>query len=211
MRVVGIYSFKRGKEIMESDYRRELGEIYQIIALIDAEAHKTKKSKEERKNYRMLYNPKSFNKAFKKEFLARGWKSKRVYCDYPTEFYVDGYTLPETKGRKKQEYREMDFLKNRVGIELQFGKYAFMVYNVAAKMTIFHNLGLINIGVEIVPARELQIDMSSGVSFFEQFVWDLEKRGISDIDIPVLVLGIAKNPSQDHNLQPPQRTLWDTS
>ncbi|HIQ00710.1 MAG TPA: restriction endonuclease, partial [Anaerolineales bacterium] len=28
------------------------------------------------------------------------------------------------------------------------------------------------------------------VSYFEQFVWDLEQRGVSDIDIPVLVLGI---------------------
>ena len=32
--------------------------------------------------------------------------------------------------------------------------------------------------------------MSSGVSYFEQFVWDLEHRGISNIDIPVLIIGI---------------------
>ncbi len=31
---------------------------------------------------------------------------------------------------------------------------------------------------------------STGVSYFEQFVWDLETRGVSNIDIPVLVLGI---------------------
>jgi hypothetical protein len=29
--------------------------------------------------------------------------------------------------------------------------------------------------------------MSSGVSYFEQFVWDLEHRGISNVDIPVLI------------------------
>jgi len=33
--------------------------------------------------------------------------------------------------------------------------------------------------------------MSSGVSYFEQFVWDLETRGVSDIDIPVLILGVS--------------------
>lgn len=32
--------------------------------------------------------------------------------------------------------------------------------------------------------------MSTGVSYFEQFVWDLEHRGVSDIDIPVLIYGI---------------------
>jgi hypothetical protein len=85
----------------------------------------------------------------------------------------------------------MDFIKNRLGTEVQFGKYAFMVYNVCAKMTIFHNEGLIDVGVEIVPLKELAAQMSTGVSYFEQFVWDLEHRGVSDIDIPVLILGIA--------------------
>jgi hypothetical protein len=31
----------------------------------------------------------------------------------------------------------MDFVKEHLGVEVQFGKYAFMVYNVCAKMTIF--------------------------------------------------------------------------
>ncbi len=34
------------------------------------------------------------------------------------------------------------------------------------------------------------LDASSGVSYFEQFVWDLKQRGVADIDIPVLILGI---------------------
>ena len=29
------------------------------------------------------------------------------------------------------------------------------------------------------------------VSYFEQFVWDLEQRGVCNIDIPVLILGVA--------------------
>jgi hypothetical protein len=84
----------------------------------------------------------------------------------------------------------MDFVKERLGVEVQFGKYAFMVYNVCAKMTIFNKLGFINSGVEIVPIKEFAEEMSTGVSYFEQFVWDLEQRGVSDIDIPVLIFGI---------------------
>ena len=90
----------------------------------------------------------------------------------------------------KGAFREMDFVKDKLGVEVQFGKYSFMVYNVAAKMTIFHNLGHIDTGVEIVPVKAFASQMSSGVSYFEQFVWDLEARGTSNIDIPVLVLGI---------------------
>lgn len=81
-------------------------------------------------------------------------------------------------------------MKNRLGVEVQFGKYAFMVYNVCAKMTIFHNMGIIQAGIEVVPLKALADEMSTGVSYFEQFVWDLEHRGIANIDIPVLILGV---------------------
>jgi hypothetical protein len=57
-------------------------------------------------------------------------------------------------------------------------------------MTIFHNQGFIDVGVEIVPVKELAYEMPSGVSYFEQFVWGLDYRGVANIDIPVLILGI---------------------
>ena len=84
----------------------------------------------------------------------------------------------------------MDFVKEKLGIEVQFGKYSFMVYNVCAKMTIFNKRKYIDAGVEIVPVKTFAKEMSTGVSYFEQFVWDLEERGVADIDIPVLILGI---------------------
>lgn len=73
---------------------------------------------------------------------------------------------------------------------MQFGKYSFMVYNLCAKMTIFKNPNIIDAGIEIIPIKDLADEMSTGVSYFEQFVWDLENRGVSNIDIPVLILGI---------------------
>ena len=85
---------------------------------------------------------------------------------------------------------ERNFVTGSLGIEVQFGKYAFMVYNVCAKMTIFHKLGHIDHGIEIVPVKAFAEEMSSGVSYFEQFIWDLESRGVSNIDIPVLILGV---------------------
>jgi len=33
-------------------------------------------------------------------------------------------------------------------------------------------------------------ELRPGVSYFEQFVWDLQQRGVADIDIPVLIVGI---------------------
>ena len=42
--------------------------------------------------------------------------------------------------------------------------------------------------------KSLADGMSSGVSHFERVVWDLEQRGVADIDVPVLILGIDGDP-----------------
>ena len=189
MIIAGIYSFNDGKLVIETKYNRELEEIGQVIALVKASAHKSKVSREKTMPGRMLYKPGSLNKAFKEEFEARDWAKYKVPCDYPTSYYAAGY---KPTSSSKGAFREIDFVRNRVGVEVQFGKYAFMVYNVCAKMTIFHKMNIIDVGVEIVPLKEFADDMSTGVSYFEQFVWDLEHRGVADIDIPVLILGITK-------------------
>ena len=187
MNIAGIYSFNRGRQIIEARYGAELGEINEVIASIKGDLHKTKTSHERTMPGRKLYSPKSLNEAFAREFLNRGWEKFKVECEYPTEYFLPEYR-PATPVRGA--FREMDFVKNQVGIEVQFGKYAFMVYNVCAKMTIFHKMGVIDVGVEIVPIKAMANEMSTGVSYFEQFVWDLEHRGVADIDIPVLILGI---------------------
>ncbi len=186
MKVAGIYSFNNGKDVIERIHPKLLDELQEIITLIDASKYKTKRSKEKTMKGKMLYSPVKLNKAFKAQFKKKKWATVRVKCGYPTRFYTEGHKNKETKGA----FREMDFIKNKLGVELQFGKYAFMVYNVCAKMTIFNKLGHIKYGVEIVPIKELAESMSTGVSYFEQFVWDLEHRGISNIDIPVLIYGI---------------------
>jgi len=189
MIIAGRYSFNDGLNVVRSRYSNLLREITYIVKQVEASKCKTKKSKEKTMPGRVLYSPMALNKAFKKEFEKLGWECKKVKCDYPTEFYDEGY---EHKALRDGAFREMDFIKEKLGVEVQFGKYAFMVYNVCAKMTIFHNLGFVNAGVEIVPIKNFADEMSTGVSYFEQFVWDLEKRGVSNIDIPVLIIGIDK-------------------
>jgi len=187
MRIAGIYSFNNGERAVSEKYPSLLQEVKDAITAIDASACRTKESEEKTMTGEMLYSPVALNECFKAQLNPNGWKSVRVKCEYPTHFYAQGY---EPKKLRKGAFREMDFIKDKLGVEVQFGKYSFMVYNVAAKMTIFKNLLHIDTGVEIVPVKAMADDMSSGVSYFEQFVWDLERRGVSNIDIPVLIIGI---------------------
>lgn len=187
MKIVGRYSFNDGSAVVAGDFGQLLREIEDAIEGVDARSHKTKRSREKTMRGQVLFSPVSINQAFKAQFSTRSWTPIRVPCVYPTEHYVAGYA---PKALNTGAFREMDFVKGELGVEVQFGKYAFMVYNVCAKMTIFKNLGHIRAGVEIVPVKAFADEMSSGVSYFEQFVWDLGKRGVSNIDVPVLILGI---------------------
>lgn len=190
MKIVARYDFNGGKAAVMTKYAAELAQIESAINAIDSTLYKTKESTEKTMMGRMLFSPVEINKAFKRELAKTGWSNHKVNCDYIHGEYLDGYKPAKKSGMKP--FRDMDFVKPNVklGIEVQFGKYAFMVYNVCAKMTIFSNIGLIDTGIEIVPVKNFAEEMSTGVSYFEQFAWDLEHRGTSNIDIPVLILGI---------------------
>lgn len=180
MQVVAQYSFKNGKEFIEKYHEQEINEVKDIILSVNASRFKTKISREKTMIGRALYSPIALNKEFKRLFRLKDWKTKRIQVKT---------SIPEI-GKYHKGFREIDAVKNRLGVEVQLGKYAFMVYNVAAKMTIFSKQGIIDSGIEIVPMLSFANEMSTGVSYFEQMKTDLEYRGESDIDIPVLILGI---------------------
>lgn len=193
MKIAGLYSFAGGHEFIFEKYPWAIDEIEIALSQIDAKQFMTKVSKEKTMPGRMLYSPAEINNDFVRVLTSMGWQhSVKEYCNYPTEFYVNGYKPSKIVNPSSgvRPYRDMDFRKEKLGCEVQFGKYSFMVYNVCAKMTIFRKLGHIDAGLEIVPVKDFADDMSTGVSYFEQFLWDLEHRGNSDIDIPVMIIGI---------------------
>jgi hypothetical protein len=193
MEVVAEFSFKNGKEFIEKNHQAELQEVKEIISLVDATSCMTKISKEKTMVGKELYSPIALNRYFKKLFEQRGWRTWKIRVKTD---------IPEIN-REHKGTREIDMVKNKLGVEVQFGKYAFMVYNVAAKMTIFSKQGIIDSGIEIVPMSSLaRRHMSTGVSTFEQMKTDLEYRGEADIDIPVLIIGVdVKKPTSQVTLK----------
>ena len=131
----------------------------------------------------MLFSPVDMNNYLKTVLHGKGWTEK-AKNGKKRKFAEPRHAFG--KGR----FREMDGIKNKVGLEIQFGKYAFMGYDIFSKMIIFKNLKYIECGIEIVPSSELVKQMSTGVSSFEQLLVDFEHRGESNIDIPVFVASI---------------------
>lgn len=158
---------------MRKKFPAELKEIYSAVARVDSAIMKTKESKEKTMPGRMLYSPKALNKTILDNYLyKRGWSKPRIKLD------------------RKSSFIEADAVKNGVGVEIQFGKYAFLGWDIFGKMVIFSKQKFYQVGVEVVAMRSFTRLMSTGVGTFEQIVNILKARGEADIDIPVVVLGI---------------------
>lgn len=175
MKIGGVYFIKSGEEVIESRYATQFTELQTVIAEVNIAGLKA-------------INSDVLSRAFDQEFQFLGWQSKvRIQCDYATDYYTPDYITPSTA---EAAHREMEFVNERLGVEVQFGKHAAAVYDICAKMTIFHKAGLIDAGIQILPLQELADSMPADTLSFEQIVWDLEHRGVADIDIPVMILGI---------------------
>ncbi len=178
MKVVYEYSHLGGSEIMQVYYPEMDEEIYEVIENI--EARRTKISKEKTMKGKALFSPKDMNYQFKMSFNRRGYKELK-----------DTYKIiiPNSDMEIHGAFKQIDFVKGKVLIEVQFGKYAFMFYDLA-KFQYFFNEKKCDVGIEIVPSHPLKKEMSTGVSYGEQLVYDIErlKRHFPAVPIKVILI-----------------------
>lgn len=180
MKIVYEYSHLGGAEILKLRYPKTEREVYGIISRV--EARKSKISKEKTMVGKKLFSPIEMNRQFKKAFVEKGYRELR-----------DTYTitLPKSKVSIPGAFKQIDYVKDKVLIEVQFGKYAFMFYDMA-KFQYFFNENKADVGVEIVPCHKLHKQMSTGVSYGEQLVYDIErlKRHFPSVPVKVILVDI---------------------
>lgn len=88
-------------------------------------------------------------------------------------------------------YNQTDFVKDRVAIEVQFGKYAFVAYDLFVKYLAFYVRDQIDVGVEILPMKSLQSEMSSGPGYYEGELYNVIRNGRGVPSVPLIIIGIA--------------------
>lgn len=175
------YSHLGGRQILMVDYPQINKQIDEVIAQVKARG-KTKVSREKTMKGRLLYSPKDLNWQFTSAFRSRNFQELR-----------DKYTItiPNSSVEIRGAFKQIDFVKERVLVEVQFGKYAFMFYDVA-KFQYFFNENKADVAVEIVPCHAMQSQMSTGVSYGEQLVYDIErlKRHFPSVPIKVILIDV---------------------
>lgn len=202
MKIVKVYSHLNGLEYLLVHKKTLWAEVKSVILAVDAEACRTKVSQEKRMKGELKYSPKDMNARFDDLLKVRAWKESRVTYWVTDDERLIRRTLSQSAAEQKREielagstpihsYNQTDFVKDRVAIEVQFGKYAFVAYDLFVKHLAFYVRDEIDVGIEILPMKSLQQHMSSGPGYYEGELYNVIRNGRGVPAMPLVVVGVA--------------------
>jgi len=201
MKIAETYSHLNGLEFLLVHKPSLWKEIQAVIATVDAEKCRTKVSKEKTMKGRVLFSPIDMNAEFNRLLRNKSWEESRVSYWVTKSEKLIRKTLTMSSDEQKLEieaagetpifsYNQTDFVKDRVAVEVQFGKYAFVAYDLFVKHLAFYVGDRIDVGIEILPMKSLQSQMSSGVAYYEGEFYNVVRQGRGVPAVPLVLIGI---------------------
>ena len=192
MKIAQKYSHLNGEEYLIV-YRNKLyEEIQDVIVSIDAKRFKIKAIKARTKEGTKgtdLFNPVCLNREFAQRFQGNNWQESRYFYYITLDRGLMEKSLLMTAQEQRQflvehgekepiySYNQINFVKEKIAVEVQFGKYAFVAYDLFGKHMLFYSGGVIDFGIEILPTKKMQAQMSSGVAYYEGEVYNVMRQG----------------------------------
>lgn len=77
-----------------------------------------------------------------------------------------------------------------MSVEVQFGKYPFIEFDLFVKHLGFFIGDEIDLGVEIIPSKALQSEMSSGPGYYERTLSHILRQGRGNPSVPLIIIGV---------------------
>jgi hypothetical protein len=201
MQVAKKHSHLNGEEWLLVHERDIYQEILDVIQGIDAAKCRTKISKEKGMIGKALYSPIALNKEFDGRFSSLGWKSTR-YTYYVAHNFEQLEAMANMSLEQQKQYlldngaepilsyNQTDHVKRSIAIEVQFGKYAFVAYDLFVKHLAFYAGRIIDVGIEILPTKTMQKEMSSGIAYYEGELHNVLRHGRSNPPVPLVIIGV---------------------
>ncbi|MBT9156391.1 MAG: hypothetical protein DDT37_01376 [Firmicutes bacterium] len=201
MKIAETYSHLNGLEFLIVHRPALWREVQDVVAAVNASECRTKVSKEKTMKGELLFSPIDMNAGFKSMLRTKGWQENRVgYWVTRNEKLIRKTLMMSTVEQKREieaagekaiySYNQTDFVKDRVAVEVQFGKYAFVAYDLFVKHLAFYVSGHIDVGIEILPMKSLQSQMSSGVAYYEGELYNVVRQGRGVPAVPLVLIGI---------------------
>lgn len=201
MKIAETYSHLNGLEFLLVHKPSLWQEIQDVISAVDANKCRTKVSKEKTMKGRLLFSPIDMNASFNRLLRKKSWEESRVSYWVTKSEKLIRKTLTLSAEEQKREieaagetpifsYNQTDSVKDRVAVEVQFGKYAFVAYDLFVKHLAFYVGDRIDVGIEILPMKSLQSQMSSGVAYYEGEFYNVVRQGRGVPAVPLVLIGI---------------------
>ena len=201
MKIANQYSHLNGYEHLLVHKKDLWEEIVDAIRSINANDY-TKISKAKPSFGKTFYDQKAINKQFEDILFPKNWKS--VTTPYYVTSDIDtAREIALIRDREQQRViiegrgfpaygtnNQVDFVKDRVAVEVQFGKYFSVAYDLHVKHTFFYLRNDIDVGIEIIPTKAMCLKMDTGVAWFENEVANVIREGRSNPTVPIVMLGI---------------------
>lgn len=149
----------------------------------------------------VVFSPPAMNVSFKNLFEKKGWRESRVSYWVTEDENLIRQTMQKSAEEQKAEiqsagltpilsYNQTDFVKDRVAMEVQFGKYAVVAYDLFVKHLAFYLRDQIDVGIEILAMKSLQKHMSSGPGYFEGELYNVIRNGRGMPAVPLVMIGV---------------------
>lgn len=201
MRIANQYNHLNAREYLIVNKQSQYNEITHSITNLDANQF-LKISCDVSKLGKVFYSQADINRAIKDTLYADMWRERRI------EYYVTGdeettreiinvFDKEEQKRKLEEKalsfystFNQVDFQKERVAVEVQFGKYFSVAYDLHVKHTFFYSRNDIDVGIEIIPTKAMEEHMDTGVPWFENEVTNVIREGRTNPPVPILILGI---------------------
>ena len=201
MKIGAFYSHQNGYEWIQWHKPELWTELESVINNIDAEEFKNKVSKEKTMKGKKLYSPVEINKKIKDELNIKDWYESRTDYWVTDDYELISSTMQKPSDEQKniikaagktpiKSYNQTDFIKERIAVEVQFGKYSFIAYDLFVKHLAFFIGNKIDLGIEILPMKSMQYQMSSGPGYYEGALYDLARQGKGVPPVPLILVGI---------------------
>lgn len=196
-----MYSHLNGYEFLMVHKPNQWKEIVTTLEGIDANDF-TKLSQAKPTKGKTFYDQKAINKEIKNKLVALGWNEKRIpyYVARDIEVIREVTSIRDKEEQKRiieergleplNTNNQIDFVKDRIAIEVQFGKYFSVAYDLHVKHTFFYLRNDIDVGIEIIPTKNMERKMDTGVAWFENEVANVVREGRSNPTVPLVIIGI---------------------
>lgn len=202
MKIAEIYSHLNGLEFLLVHRKQLWKDVRSVVSSVDASTCKTKVGKEKTMRDKLLFSPVDFNRCFCALLHAKGWVESRVSYWVTADAKLIRKTLQMPGEEQKREieagghtpiysYNQTDFVKDRVALEVQFGKYSFVAYDLFVKHLAFFVGDKIDVGIEVLPMKSLQAEMSSGPGYYEGELYNVIRNGRGVPAVPIVLVGVA--------------------